>query len=332
MSDDLRADLQAAMSGEPAPEPEAAPEKEAPEAQAEAPPVEPQAPEIPPPPASWPKEWHPDWQSLDPNWRQRWQDQDKKYHAGVSEHGARRAQAERQAQEASKKAEELTQWKQRLEPYSWAPDAIPQEVIQQWTTAGIPPDMAVKQMIAVRDQLRRDPVQGLLGLARDMGVDLRQVVQQGYQPPDPAHNALMTEVQQLKARLAEQDRAREEAQRAEQDRQNEQSRQIAAKFIADKKLTGDQVGKIAKFVRAGMTLDEAYDAYTAIDPASREQERKRLTDEAREQERTAEADRLAKRAAAAQSDTTGHPSEGATAPHPDRSLRETLSEAFRAAS
>lgn len=96
--------------------------------------------------------------------------------------------------------------------YSALDEALASER-ERWALSGINEAQAVKQLITAHNFLERDPIAGIQWLANSYGIDLTNLAQQATTQPrvDPQQQALMTEVQQLKAQIANRERQELEA-------------------------------------------------------------------------------------------------------------------------
>lgn len=154
---------------------------------------------------------------------------------------------------------------------------------EKMALAGIDEIQAMQQLLAASDFLDRDPVNALLWLAQDRGVNLAQLVQtnggQGARPApiDPALQQLQGTVQTLQQQLQQRDQAevsaRQASAAAEIDAFRNDPKNI---YFAD---VAPQIGKLLASEQAS-TLQEAYDMAIWASPTIRPLLMKAQTDQA----------------------------------------------------
>jgi len=207
---------------------------------------------------------------------------------------------------------------------------------QRFQLAGIDEVQAVQALFAAQDLLERDPVSALMYLARQSGVDFRQLVehgarQQAHEPQlHPVLQGLVGEVQSLRSAVAQQ---HEDSRRAQA---SEYSSQVQA-FAADPaNLYFQNVARdMATLIRSRQadTLQDAYEkacwASPEIRPLMLEQQQRATRDAAR-----GAASARADAARRAGGSVIGSPSPGAAPGRsgPPLSLEDELRAAFAAAS
>lgn len=305
-------------------------------------PVEPEAPAEPqeapeitediPVPSSWGKEWRTKWGQYDPDLRRYISQREREASDKITGTTSRLQAAERAREELRQQTEELRQFREQHEPYSWAPQVFDQGLIQEWAAHGLTPDQGARQMLAYRAMLRENPIQGLLRIAQDVGVDLRQVGQSPqYRAPDPQQQGLMQEIAELRQWRADQERKEQERQAAEDRQKRDMAQKAFDEFRAKNEISQDHLRRMIPLVQLGTPLAEAYDQVRWADPAARQKLIEEQTRAAEEKAKKAEAERLAKSEAANKTSRSGSPTDGAAASKQAGSVDDAVRAAFDAA-
>lgn len=161
------------------------------------------------------------------------------------------------------------QWDQKAERFN-ALDQVLAPRSERFRLAGVSEAQAVQQLFAAADLLERNGRDGIIYLARQYGVDLRQFAQGGQAPAQqqahPALQQLYGEINTLKGALAQQQQT---ASQADQTR----LAQTIDQFRADPKNVYFENVRTAMghLIRGnpGLTLQEAYDQATWANPEIR---------------------------------------------------------------
>lgn len=240
-------------------------------------------------------------------------------------------------QEVLKREGEIAQgkleWEQKAERFNRL-DSILAPRRDQIAMAGSDEAGYVQRLFAAEDVLRRTPVDGILYLGQQYGVNWNQLLQRlsgspaAQQPQLPPQlQPLMQQVQSLTQTVQQQQRA------TQQSHLDEATRHIAAFGQDPANVYFENVrGDMAKLMANGQAtnLKEAYEAAcwarSDIRPLM-------IQAQSQEQQRQAQETAKAKAAAARQASgsVTGSPTPGARAAGPKQTLDDALSEAWDAA-
>lgn len=263
------------------------------EAPAEA--AEPEDPAIATAPQSWDAQKRELWGKLPADVRKYIADREGETHKRISELGSEVAK--------------LKPLEQVIAPYR-----------QAFALSGLPEHVVMQQLLETQQLLQRDPVNGLRWVAQQLGVPVEHLAAAAPQAPqDPHVQALMSEVQQLKAAT----QAQQEQARAAMEAGLSAEIQSFAKERPHFEAVRAEMGRL---IQAGAATDlaDAYDKAVWATPSTRDlmlAEQRKAAVEAQEQARKAEA---AKRAATV--NVRGASAPGATAA--PRTIRESLSAAY----
>jgi len=246
------------------------------------------------------------WASLDPDIRAEIAKREGEMQQGVAAVQAR--------------LEEHNRWEALISPHA-----------ESWAMRGMDKHQAVQALIAAQSILDRDPVNGLLQIARSYGVNLQQLAsglgpQNGAQPPlDPRVAQLYSQVSTLQQTLAQQQQAAEQARRGSLNSEIQ-------KFADDPKNTyfSNVKDRMAALLGAGQASDlaDAYDKACWSDPDIRklilaEQSK---TDQASQQQAARAKTSDARKAGGSLTGAPGLASAPANGASP--SIRQSLEEAF----
>ena len=213
-------------------------------------------------------------------------------------------------------------------------DAVLAPRRERFQLAGFDDAQAIQSLLAAQDYLERDPVNALVYLARQSGVDLRTVAQQlgggQAQAPQlpPQLQPLVQQVQTLTHAVAQQQQASVEA------RRTEFLGQVDAFARDPANLYFENVReKMSELIRSGQAADlpSAYEQAIWSSPEIRPLLLRRQQDELVAQTRT-QASAKAAQARHASGSITGSPSPGASPgrPSPNATLRDDLIQAWNA--
>lgn len=206
---------------------------------------------------------------------------------------------------------------------------------ERFQLAGIDEVAAVRALFAAQDLLERDPVNALMFLARQSGVDFRGLVQRmaGQQPQQaqlpPQFQPLLQQVQTLTDTVAQQQQA------AEQAKLSGYKDQVRAFGEDPKNVYFENVrAKMGTLIRTGQaaSIEDAYAQATWSDPEIRPLLLRQQTEEQQAKART-NASAKATEARRASGSVIGSPTPGATPGRggPAPTLRDELQAAFNAA-
>jgi hypothetical protein len=187
------------------------------------------APEPAPPaidaPQSLPDDVKKVWSSLPPAVQQAWSKRESEATQKITTDGQR--------------IKDLSSYEEALRPF--------QARLQQ---VNAPPQEYIRRLAQADQMLATNPAQGIQEVARLYGIDLRQML---TGQPDPS-NALTTKISELESRLAEREKADEQA------RLNDATQRIE-QFKKDRPYFDDATDMMDKLIRSGAAkgLDDAYD-------------------------------------------------------------------------
>lgn len=227
------------------------------------------------------------------------------------------------------------QWDQKAQRFNRL-DALLSPRQDRFRLAGISEEQALQQLFAAQDFLERDPVQGLLHLARSSGVSLQHLAQaMGGQQPLQQQAQLPPQLQQLVQKVQTLEQAQQQQlQSAQQQGQSAAQREIEA-FAADPANlyfanVREQMGQL---IRSGQASDlkSAYEAATWAHPEIRPLLIRDQTQAATAEQQRQQQQRAAQ-ARQASGSITGSPAPGSSGPGagPAPTLRAELERAWTA--
>lgn len=209
------------------------------------------APEPAPPaidaPQSLPDDVKKVWSSLPPAVQQAWSKRESEATQKITTDGQR--------------IKDLSSYEEALRPF--------QARLQQ---VNAPPQEYIRRLAQADQMLATNPAQGIQEVARLYGIDLRQML---TGQPDPS-NALTTKISELESRLADREKADEQA------RLNDATQRIE-QFKKDRPYFDDATDMMDKLIRSGAAkgLDDAYDMAINAHPeirAKRDADAKKAAD------------------------------------------------------
>ncbi len=175
------------------------------------------------------------------------------------------------AKRESETTQKITTDGQRIKDLSGYEEALKpfQARLQQ---VNAPPQEYIRRLATADQMLATDPVQGIQEVARLYGIDLRQIL---TGQPDPS-SALTRKISELESRLADREKADEQARLSDAEQRIEQ-------FKKDRPYFDDATDMMDKFIRSGAAkgLEDAYDMAINAHPdirAKRDADAKKAAD------------------------------------------------------